>query len=76
MRFMTGFRNSRRAWLQAISTVLLCCWMSGCAKRVVYVNDARKLIQLKAGEAAPRDGVLVSPGYLAEMYERLGTVKD
>jgi hypothetical protein len=38
----------------------------------VYVNDERKLIQLKAGEVAPRDGVLISPGYLSELYESMG----
>lgn len=72
MSFMMGCGSLRRRWFAVIWIGLLCCWMSGCAKRVVYVNDERKLIQLKAGEVAPRDGVLVSPGYLAEMYERLG----
>jgi hypothetical protein len=69
---MKRWRNFGRRWWLGISIALLCCSTSGCAKRAVYVDSERQLVRLKAGEAAPREGVLVSPGYLAEMFEALG----
>jgi hypothetical protein len=69
---MTGFRVFGMRWFLAIWILLLSGLSGGCGRRVVYVNDERKLISLKTGEMAPRDGVLVSPGYLSEMYEAMG----
>jgi len=73
---MTTSRNSAprfslRLVLAAVSIALLSCSSAGCAKRVNYVNDSRALIKLKAGEPAPRDGVLLSEGYLSEIFEAL-----
>lgn len=51
---------------------LLSCSSAGCARRVTYVNADRKLIHLEAGQPAPQAGVLMSEGYLSEIYEALG----
>jgi len=57
------------AW---ISIALLCCLSSGCARRVTYVNSDHKLVRLEAGQPAPNSGVLMSEGYLSEIFEALG----
>ena len=57
------------AW---ISIALLCCLSAGCARRVTYVNSDHKLVRLEAGQPAPNSGVLMSEGYLSEIFEALG----
>ncbi|MCY3018231.1 MAG: hypothetical protein NTW87_04260 [Planctomycetota bacterium] len=52
--------------------VLLSCLSGGCARRAVYVESSHKLVKLEAGEAAPHAGVLMTEGYLSEIYEALG----
>jgi hypothetical protein len=64
-------RSALRLLLAAVLIALLSCSSAGCGRRVSYVNDSRALIKLKAGEPAPRDGVLMSEGYLSEIYEAL-----
>jgi len=64
-------RSLLRRALAAALIVLLSCSNAGCGRRVSYVNDSRALIKLKAGEPAPRDGVLLSEGYLSEIFEAM-----
>ena len=58
-----------------ISIALLICSSAGCAKRVEYVNGDHRLTRLTQGQPAPRPGVLISEGYLSEIYEALGRPK-
>jgi hypothetical protein len=51
---------------------LLSCLSGGCARRVSYVNSDHQLVRLEAGQPAPHAGVLMSEGYLSEIYEALG----
>jgi hypothetical protein len=55
-----------------VSIVLLSCLSAGCGRRAVYVPSERSLVRLEAGETAPHAGVLMTEGYLSEMYEALG----
>ena len=59
----------------AIWMLLLICSSAGCGKRVEYVNGDRKLTRLTQGQPAPRPGVLISEGYLSEIYATLGQPK-
>ena len=59
----------------AIWIALLICSSAGCGKRVEYVNGDRKLTRLSQGQPAPRSGVLISEGYLSEIYVTLGQPK-
>jgi hypothetical protein len=68
-RFAKPF--ARRPALAIAWIVLLSCWSGGCAKHVSYVNADRALTRLKTGEPAPHDGVLMSEGYLSDIYEAL-----
>jgi len=80
---MKTSRNSAKPSLRrsllaplAISIALLSCLSAGCAKRVSYVNDDHKLARLEAGQPAPRKGVLMSEGYLSDLFEALGQNKN
>jgi hypothetical protein len=66
--------NSNRT-AALILIALLCCLSSGCARRVTYVNSDHKLTRVEAGQPAPQTGVLISEGYLAEIFEALGKEK-
>jgi len=55
-----------------ILIALLSFWSGGCARRVVYVPSEHKLVKLEAGQPAPYAGVLLTEGYLGEIYEALG----
>jgi len=52
--------------------VLLSCLSAGCGKRVSYVRGDHQLVRLESGQTAPHAGVLMSEGYLSEIYEALG----
>jgi hypothetical protein len=64
----------RRAAVGTWMTLLICL-SAGCGKRIEYVNGDHKLTRLKEGQPAPRPGVLISEGYLSEIYETLGQPK-
>ena len=78
---MTMFRNFERRFsgtrvspplARLLLIALLSCLSAGCARRVTYVNSEHKLTRLEAGQPAPHAGVLMSEGYLSEIYEALG----
>ncbi|MEI6235359.1 MAG: hypothetical protein WCT04_20065 [Planctomycetota bacterium] len=62
-------------WPRAIWITLLCCLSAGCGKRVEYLTNDHKLTRLNQDQPAPRPGVLISEGYLAELFEALGRPK-
>ena len=64
--------STPRRMVAAIWMTLAICLSAGCGKRVEYLNSDHKLTRLKQGQAAPRSGVLISEGYLSEIYEALG----
>ena len=70
----TAGRSAGR--LTAVMRILcLACLLVGsigCADRVTYLTGSERMIHLKTGEAAPRDGWLVSDEHLADIYEVLG----
>lgn len=75
---MNRFRSFGKClWKAAlISMWLPICLSAGCGSRATtYVNSDHRLTKLKEGEAAPRSGVLINEGYLAEIYEALGRPK-
>ncbi|HEY3323167.1 MAG TPA: hypothetical protein VGP72_22125 [Planctomycetota bacterium] len=62
----------QRRLAAGILIALLSCLSGGCARRVSYVNSDHQLVRLEAGQPAPHAGVLMSEGYLSEIYEALG----
>lgn len=50
----------------------LSCCAIGCLKeKPVYLSREYEIIELKKGDVSPHDGFLISPGYMAEIYEAL-----
>lgn len=68
---MRSRRNFAGLWQRAIWLLLPICLSAGCGRRVEYVNSDHRLTKLKEGQPAPRPGVLVSEGYLSEMYDAM-----
>jgi hypothetical protein len=67
--------SSKIRALAAVLTALLCCWNAGCGRRVAYVDGNHTLTKLNKGDAAPHAGVLITEGYLSQIYEALGEQK-
>lgn len=74
-RIFAMFSSKARRMSLAICLAPLICLSAGCGKHVEYVNSEHRLTRLKTGQPAPREGVLVSEGYLSEMYDALGQAR-
>jgi len=72
-----GSSRFGRAWRRATRMMCLAVLLTsliGCAAakpQVVYLREGQKATRLRAGEAAPHDGWLLTDGYLAELYDLL-----
>lgn len=53
--------------------VLVAVLLGGCRPRAEYLPGDRAIYQVRRGEAAPIDGFLLSPSFLATLYELLET---
>ena len=71
-RIFATFSSKARQMSLAICLTPLICLSAGCGKHVEYVNSEHRLTRLKTGQPSPREGVLISEGYLSEMYDALG----
>lgn len=73
-------KRRNRGWRRPAVVMLIISLLilTGCASapKTVYVNDSSRPVQLRAGETAPTDGWLLSPGALVDLMDCCGRALD